>query len=161
MPGYKNTRNNSVAHNPFLQNVKAKYLGEKTEKLVCRSGWLRLSAARTRSDWSKTFPGQFFENGRVEEEEEEGPPTKSKNRGQFRARQNLRATDTFSQNCADPDYPPQPQRVFFVRVLMSIFCGRVFAAESTDSTPLFMDLFPKSKSRNDEAQKYISLNPLK
>ena len=45
---------------------------KKTEKLVCRSGWLRLSAARTRSDWSKTFPGQFFENGRVEEEEGRG-----------------------------------------------------------------------------------------
>ena len=43
---------------------------EKIENSPCRvQGWLRLSAARTRSDWSKTFPARFFENGRVEEEE--------------------------------------------------------------------------------------------
>ena len=79
---------------------------EKIEKLPCRvQGWLRLSAARTRSDWSKTFPARFFENGRVEEEEGRGG-----GEGHcYRIVANLghdriccwcllRASDTFSQN---------------------------------------------------------------
>ena len=124
MPGYKNTRNNSVAHNPFLQNVKAKYLGEKTEKLVCRSGWLRLSAARTRSDWSKTFPARFFENGRVEEEEGRGG-------GGATATESwpIWATTEYaaclgsilSKSYLDNRSPAKLQRIFFVSVLMLTF----------------------------------------
>ena len=90
---------------------------------------LRLSAARTRSDWSKTFPARFFENGRVEE----GGGGKGGRRGHcYRIVANL-GHDRICCCCVPQTHsvkillleplpgPPWPQRIFFVSVLMLTF----------------------------------------
>ena len=87
---------------------------EKIEKLPSRvEGWLRLSAARTRSDWSKTFPARFFENGRVEGGGGKGGGGATATESwpiwattEYAAL--LRASDTFSQN-SPPITASQPR----------------------------------------------------
>ena len=123
---------------------------------------LRLSAARTRSDWSKTFPARFFENGRVEEEEGRGE-------GGATATESwpIWATTEYAAACLrhihskfyfylQPSFPGSATKnILCVGFNVGFFVPRLFLLlESTHST-LFMDLFPKSKSRNDEAGKYI------
>ena len=118
---------------------------EKIEKLPSRvEGWLRLSAARTRSDWSKTFPARFFENGRVEGRGGGG------RRGHcYRIVANLghdriccpaaclrHIQSKFSSYNRFP--APLPQRIFFVSVLMLIFCARHSFCPPSQRTPHFL-----------------------
>lgn len=101
---------------------------EKIENSPCRvQGWLRLSAARSGSDWSKSFPSDFSKMGELRRrrrgEGGRGAPL-LQNRGQFGPRQNmLRVSDPFCQNPTSTTVP-QPaklQRIFFVSVLMLTF----------------------------------------
>ena len=125
---------------------------EKIEKLPSRvEGWLRLSAARTRSDWSKTFPARFFENGRVEEEEGGGEGGEGHcyrivaNLGHDRiccpAACLRHIQSKFSSYNRFP--APLPQRIFFVSVLMLIFCAATLFAARVNALHTFYGPVPK------------------
>ena len=83
---------------------------EKIENSPCRvPGWLRLSAARSGSDWSKSFPSDFSKMGELRRrrrgEGGRGAPL-PQNRGQFGPRQNmLRVSDPFCQNSTSTTVP--------------------------------------------------------
>ena len=136
---------------------------EKIENSPCRvPGWLRLSAARSGSDWSKSFPSDFSKMGELRRrrrgEGGRGAPL-LQNRGQFGPRQNmLRVSDPFCQNSTSTTVPGQaPKNILCVGFNVDFFVPPPFLLLESTHSPLFMDLFPKSKSRNDEAGKYTLL----
>ena len=123
---------------------------EKIEKLPCRvQGWLRLSAARTRSDWSKTFPARFFENGRVEEEEGRGGGATATESWPIWATTEYAAAACFRHirskfYSSYNRFPaPEPQRIFFVSVLMLIFCAPALFAARVNALYTFYGPVPK------------------
>ena len=115
---------------------------EKIENSPCRvQGWLRLSAARTRSDWSKTFPARFFENGRVEEEEGRGGGATATESWPIWATTEYAACLRHIQSkfyFYNRRSLAPPQRIFFVSVLMLDFlCPGSFCC-SSQRTPHFL-----------------------
>ena len=107
--GQKNPVNNSVARIP-PKMLRPNIWVEKIENSPCRvQGWLRLSAARSGSDWSKSFPSDFSKMGELRRrrrgEGGRGAPL-LQNRGQFGPRQNmLRVSDPFCQNFTSTTVP--------------------------------------------------------
>ena len=117
---------------------------EKIENSPCRvPGWLRLSAARSGSDWSKSFPSDFSKMGELRRRRRgEG------GRGAPLARESwpIWATTEYaaclgsilSKFYLDNRSPAKLGRIFFVSVLMLTFlCPRPFCCWS-QRTPHFL-----------------------
>ena len=107
------------------------------------------------------FSVRFFENGRVEKEEEGG-----RGKGRTTATESwpIWATTEYaaclgsilSKSYLDNRSPAGQtlKNILCVGFNVDFFVAPLFLLLESTHSPLFMDLFPKSKSRNDEAGKY-------